>query len=73
MPTPTLVSEEEYLHTSYEPDCEYVDGELVERNVGTLAHSRMQRLLIAYFARRAGPGKFLPILKSVSVFALEDT
>ena len=24
----------EYLHTSYRPDREFVDGELVERNVG---------------------------------------
>lgn len=59
VPTHTLVSEEEYLHTSYEPDCEYVDGELVERNVGTLAHSRMQRLLIAFFARRGKGWKVL--------------
>ena len=50
--THTLVSEEEYLHTSYEPDCEYVDGELVERNVGTLSHSDLQVLLAAYFFRR---------------------
>jgi len=31
----TQVSLEEYLHTSYEPDMEYVDGVLVGRNVGT--------------------------------------
>jgi hypothetical protein len=28
----TLVSVEEYLSTVYEPDCEYLDGELLERN-----------------------------------------
>ena len=50
--THTLVSEEEYLRTSYEPDCEYVDGELVERNVGTLSHSDLQSLLNIYFGRR---------------------
>ena len=29
-----LVSEQEYLTTSYGPDREYDDGELLERNVG---------------------------------------
>ena len=24
----------QYLTTSYRPDCEYLDGELLERNVG---------------------------------------
>jgi len=32
MGTSLLVSEQEYLTTSYEPDCEYDDGELLERN-----------------------------------------
>jgi len=52
MSTRTLVSEEEYLNTSYEPDCEYLDGELVERNVGTKAHCRLALLLGAYFLHR---------------------
>jgi hypothetical protein len=43
MPSRTLVSVEEYLHTSYDPDCDYVDGEIVERNVGELDHSDSQR------------------------------
>ena len=30
----TLVSLEEYLSTSYEPVCDYVDGDLEDRNVG---------------------------------------
>lgn len=37
-----LVSLEEYLRTSYRPDCDYVDGELRERNVGELSHGRLQ-------------------------------
>jgi hypothetical protein len=28
------ISVTEYLNASYRPDCDYVDGELVERNVG---------------------------------------
>ena len=38
----TLIPMEEYLATAYHPDCDYVDGELVERNVGTFDHSRTQ-------------------------------
>jgi len=46
----TLVSVEEYLNTSYEgPDREYVDGRIVERNLGEKDHSRLQRKLIAFF------------------------
>jgi Uma2 family endonuclease len=44
-PTPPLVSEEDYLNTSYEVECEYVDGVLVERNVGKRKHSRLQYLI----------------------------
>jgi Uma2 family endonuclease len=37
-----LVSVEEYLHTAYDPDCDYVDGRIEERNVGEGPHSRLQ-------------------------------
>jgi Uma2 family endonuclease len=43
---PTLVSIEEYLHTSYSPDREYVDGVVVERNLGEKPHSKIQRNLL---------------------------
>jgi hypothetical protein len=33
-----LVSVEEYVNTSDDPDCNYVDGELVERNAGEFEH-----------------------------------
>ena len=42
MAVATLVSLEEYLNTSYEPDREYVEGCLIERNVGELNHSFLQ-------------------------------
>jgi hypothetical protein len=38
----------EYLGTSYRPDCDYLEGELLERNVGERDHSRSQTLLAAY-------------------------
>jgi hypothetical protein len=30
----SLICVEEYLSTGYEPDCEYENGVIVERNVG---------------------------------------
>jgi len=46
MSVETLVPVEEYLNTSYDPDVEYVDGVLVERNVGDWLHSMVQSNLI---------------------------
>jgi hypothetical protein len=34
--TPLPISVSEYLHTSYRPDCDYVDGVVEERNLGEL-------------------------------------
>ena len=45
----TSVPLDEYLNTSYSPDCEYVDGEIVERNLGEAEHSLLQILLGAWF------------------------
>lgn len=47
-----LVPVEEYLKTSYRPDCDYIDGEVRERNTGERDHSRMQGLLFAYLFLR---------------------
>jgi Uma2 family endonuclease len=48
-----LVSVEEYLSSSYEPDCDYVDGVLEERNLGEWDHSRLQLELARYLGNRA--------------------
>ncbi len=42
----------DYLHTIYRPDREFVDGELLERNVGKFEHSRIQALLAGWFMGR---------------------
>jgi len=42
----TQVTLAEYLATDYHPDREYVDGELLERNVGKRRHSRTQARLV---------------------------
>ena len=48
MATATLVSVEEYLSTSYRPDCDYVDGEVLERNWGERDHASVQREILFY-------------------------
>lgn len=53
-----MLSIDEYLNTSYEPDCDFVDGALVERNLGKKFHSRFQIALGSYFFVRE---KQLPI------------
>ena len=40
MATSTRLSLLEYMKTSYRPDREYVDGELLERNVGKWEHAQ---------------------------------
>ena len=52
MPSGTLISVEEYLATSYRPDCDYVDGRIEERNLGELDHSSLQTAVAAYFFSR---------------------
>jgi Uma2 family endonuclease len=46
----TLVSIEEYLNTSFPgTDCEYVDGRIVERNLGEKPHSYAQGEVYFFF------------------------
>ena len=40
-----LIFVEEYLKTTYRPDCDYIDGEVLERNVGEFKHGRLQGML----------------------------
>jgi Uma2 family endonuclease len=49
MATAVLIPLEQYLSTSYRPDREYIDGEVVERNMGKWEHSRIQALLTTWF------------------------
>jgi len=48
----TLVSIEDYLSTSYSPDREFIDGRIVERNLGEKTHSSIQTYLIYYLMAR---------------------
>lgn len=63
MSSRTLVSVEEYLHTSYDPDCDYVDGAIVERNVGETDHSDCQGRIYAYFLNRSRQLRVYPLVE----------
>jgi Uma2 family endonuclease len=43
-----LVSVAEYLNRSYRPDCDYIEGELRERNLGEFEHSSAQAEIIVW-------------------------
>ncbi len=49
---PAQLSIDVYLRTSYHPDCDFVDGELEERNMGEYEHSTLQAALSAWFFNR---------------------
>ena len=52
MATETLISVEEYLGTSYRPDREFIDGYVLERNLGERDHSELQGEIYLYLAQR---------------------
>jgi hypothetical protein len=51
-----LVSVDEYLHTVYRPDYDYVDGELADRNVGEKNHADAQGEIFLTCACAASSG-----------------
>jgi len=55
MSAKTTVAVEQYLRMGFDgPDCEFVDGEIVERNVGEKPHSKAQVRLIPLLDRLRG-------------------
>ena len=65
----TLVSLEEYLNTTFDPDCEFVDGVIVERNVGERPHSFIQTELTFFFRSMGRKGVFPYVEQRVQVKA----
>lgn len=61
-----LMTIEEYLHTSYRPDCEYVDGEVQERLWGEFDHARAMGEILFYLVDRY-PGLRRRVLPSLRV------
>lgn len=52
MTVAALVPVGEYLSTSYRPDCEYLDGVILERHLGERDHSTLQKRLTMHFGNR---------------------
>lgn len=52
MSVATLISVEEYLTTSFRPDCDYVDGDVMERILGGRKHSQLQREIMFWLGLR---------------------
>jgi len=50
--TKPLISVEEYLSTTYRPDCEYKDGIIEERNLGEFDHSFLQAVIATLFTNK---------------------
>jgi Uma2 family endonuclease len=63
MATSALISVAEYLNTSYDPDCDYVDGELLERNLGEFEHSTLQTAISAWFWAHRREWKVLVVVE----------
>jgi Uma2 family endonuclease len=49
---PAKLSLEEYLHSSFRPDCDFVDGRSEERNVGIFNHSALVGAIMVAMHRR---------------------
>jgi len=58
-----LVSVDEYLKTEYDPDCDYVDGEVLERNLGERDHGELQGEIYAYFKELAKVLRIRPFIE----------
>jgi Uma2 family endonuclease len=48
----SLISVDDYLRLSVDPDCEYVNGRLEERAVGEYDHATWQTILATFFSTR---------------------
>jgi Uma2 family endonuclease len=64
LPSSPLIPVEEYLNTMYHPDVEFVDGLLVERNVGDWLHSLIQSNVLFALRRKYPLLKVVPELRS---------
>jgi Uma2 family endonuclease len=67
MGTTTQIPVEEYLAASYSPDKEFVEGVLLERNVGEKPHSKLQRNLVVALSPRYPSVHVWPELRMRSV------
>ena len=65
MNTKAAINVEEYLHTVFEhADCEYLDGEILERNMGELPHALLQGKLLLLLSE-LGSGAGLQVVPEI--------
>jgi Uma2 family endonuclease len=63
MASTTQISVREYLNTTYRPDCDYVDGEVRERNLGEIDHALLQTLIAARFWANFGQWSVVAVVE----------
>ena len=52
MATTAQIAISEYLQTTYDPDAEYIDGQVEERAVGDNDHSAWQNAICLWFQQQ---------------------
>lgn len=63
MPSATSMTAEEYLHTSWEHDPDFVDGIILERFGTTFDHGSLQAEILVAFAQQEEAGHFDALLE----------
>jgi Uma2 family endonuclease len=58
------VSLDEYLHTVYRPDVDYVDGHIEERNLGEYEHGDLQAELVTFFRNHSREWKLRTVVET---------
>jgi Uma2 family endonuclease len=58
---PALMTIEQYLHTSYRPDVDFIDGQIEERHLGEFDHGHLQGLFFAWFLQRMPQTRLVPV------------
>jgi Uma2 family endonuclease len=61
--TATPITFDEYMSTSYSPDCEYIDGVILERNVGQGKHAYTQLKLGIKLTEQTEPKKLVVVVE----------
>jgi Uma2 family endonuclease len=62
MATKTQITAEQYLHTTFEHDAEFVRGEIVERALPDLQHSRTQAKICFQLAELRSKSRLVPCI-----------
>ena len=61
MSVATLMAVEDYLITSFHPDCDFIDGEIFQRNVGKRKHSYAQAQITIWFGNLGSTQRLQPL------------